>query len=230
MNIKSFGCSFIFGSDLADDSFKLPPNRLTGTPSNLTWPALLAQKLGVGYNCYAWPGSGNLQIINNVLTQIKSTTEPTLFIISWSWIDRFDYNVFPKNNWATIMPGDEFPDPHGEYYYKHLHTTYRDKLTSLINVKLAIDTLKQQGHQFIMTYMDDLLLDTSSHTSPAIEELQEYVRPHLTNFEGKTFYEWSRHKGFEISPLWHPLEAAHEAASDLMLKVFDKQKTGGPVQ
>lgn len=230
MNIKSFGCSFIFGSDLADDSFKLPPSKLTGTPSKLTWPALLAQRLDVGYDCYAWPGCGNLQIVDNILIQIKKTTEPTLFIISWTWIDRFDYTVFPDDRWATIMPGPEFPDPHAEYYYKHLHTTYRDKLTALINIKLVIDTLKQHGHRFIMTYMDDLIFDTSSHTGPAIIELQEYIRPHLVDFEGKTFYEWSRHKGFEISPLWHPLEAAHEAASELMFTIFDKQKTNDQVQ
>ena len=66
MTLKSFGCSFIFGSDLADDGRDGP----YATPSQLTWPALLAQHLGRDYQCYARPGSGNLQILNTILNQI----------------------------------------------------------------------------------------------------------------------------------------------------------------
>ena len=75
MKLKSFGCSFIFGSDLADggvDGYH--------TASNFTWPALLAQRFGLDYTCYAHPGTGNLRILEQVLKQ--SADKDSLFVIT----------------------------------------------------------------------------------------------------------------------------------------------------
>jgi hypothetical protein len=112
------------------------------------------------------------------------------------------------------MPVDT--DSTAETYYKHLHSEYRDKLTTLLNIKLSIDTLKSHGHQFVMTYMDDLMFDTRWNTSPAVSELQRYCEPYMTRFDGKTFLEHSKEKGFEISQTLHPLENAHQAAFELI--------------
>ena len=64
MKLKSFGCSFIFGSELAYDGRDSP----YATPSQLTWPAHLAQHLNYNYQCYARPGAGNLQILEQIFT------------------------------------------------------------------------------------------------------------------------------------------------------------------
>jgi hypothetical protein len=37
--------------------------------------------------------------------------------------------------------------------------------------------------------------------------------------------EWSRANGYAETAAWHPLEAAHQAAGDLMITAFDKQST-----
>ena len=87
MKLKSFGCSFIFGSELADDGRDRP----YATPSQLTWPSHLAQHLGRDYSCYARPGAGNLQILENILNQSAVSDCNDLFVIGWTWIDRFDY-------------------------------------------------------------------------------------------------------------------------------------------
>ena len=63
MMLKSFGCSFIYGSDLSDDGKGFP----LASPSKLSWPSLLAQSLNYTYECYARPGSGNLRILEKVL-------------------------------------------------------------------------------------------------------------------------------------------------------------------
>jgi len=232
MQLKSFGCSFIFGSDLADDGRHLP----TPTPSNYTWPAHLARHLGLDYDCNARPGSGNLQIAERVLSH-ASQCNNDFFVIGWTWIDRFDYtNSEISNkpilskwcNWRTIMPVDT--DELSRYYYKGLHSEYRDKLSSLMFIKLVIDTLKQKQIPFLMTYMDDLLFDQHYNHTPAVTDLQNYVKPHMTTFAGKTFLEWSRDQGFEESIAWHPLEQAHAAAADYMIKIFDKQNTICPTQ
>jgi len=225
MKLKSFGCSFIFGSELADDGHGGP----YATPSQLTWPAHLASYLNRQYECYARPGSGNLQILESILNQAATSTNSDLFVIGWTWIDRFDYyptnpNTPSRSPWRTIMPVDT--DTVAQVYYRDLHSEYRDKLVSLANIKLAIDTLQQRQIPFVMTYMDQLLFDQRWHITPAVIELQTYVQPFMKNFDGQTFLEWSRANGYPETAAWHPLEEAHRAASNFMIKVFDKQNTG----
>lgn len=213
MKLKSFGCSFIFGTDLHDDS-RLAPK---ATASNYTWPALLAKKHGWDYTCYARPGAGNLEITERLLSQLTDV-EPAVYIIGWTWIDRFSYtsdnDSWWKSPWKTVMPIDS--NAAAETYYKHYHSELRDKLTTLINVKTAIDSLKASGNRFIMTYMDDLMFDGQWNTTPAVSALQGYCQPYMTQFENKSFLEYSKEKGFEISQTLHPLEAAHQAAFELI--------------
>jgi len=206
MDIKSFGCSFVYGSELAD--------QLDSTPSRSTWPALVAQHLDVVYQCYARPGSGNLQIAETVLNQADT---PAFYIVGWTWIDRFDYTDSETDQWRTIMPVDT--DHAAHHYYRNLHSQYRDKLTTLMDIRLVIDTLKQKGYPFIMTYMDNLIFETEWHCTPAVAELQNYIRPHMTTFNGQTFLEWSRQNKFPETALWHPLEPAHTAASNYILEL-----------
>ena len=66
MNLKSFGCSFIYGSDLLDTV--RPPR--ASRPSRATWPSLYATSLGYNYQNYAQPGSGNLQIAERILSPL----------------------------------------------------------------------------------------------------------------------------------------------------------------
>jgi len=232
MKLKSFGCSFVFGTDLADDGRNLP----VPTPSNLTWPAHLARHLGYDYECLARPGSGNLQIAERVLSHLADP-DPCYYVIGWTWIDRFDYtNTTISNhpiqskwgNWRTIMPVDE--TDLAKIYYKNLHSEYRDKLVNLMQIKLIIDTLNQKQIPFLMTYMDALLFDQKYNHTPAVIELQNYIQPYMVEFEGRSFLDWSRQNNFEISTTWHPLESAHAAASNYMIKVFDKQKTIDPTR
>jgi hypothetical protein len=228
MNLKSFGCSFIFGSELNDEQIWMPG----GPPpehSKLTWPAHLARHLNYNYFCYARPGAGNLQIAERALIHL-STNEQALFVINWTFIDRFDYISVDKPNqwrdrnmWSTLMPIDTTST--ATVYYKELHSEIRDKLTTLMYIKLVIDALLQKKYPFVMTYMDDLMLDQRWHTTPAIVDLQEYIRPHLTTFDGLNFQQWSKKNGHPITSIGHPLESAHAAAGELMIKVFDTQST-----
>jgi hypothetical protein len=232
MKLKSFGCSFIFGSELADDGRELP----TPTPSNFTWPAHLARHLKYDYQCYARPGSGNLQIAERVLTHAVNN-DSTLFVIGWTWIDRFDFtNLQIYNhpiesqwgNWRTIMPVDE--TDLAKTYYQSLHTEYRDKLTTLMSIRLVIDTLKQKNISFLMTYTDELMFDQRWNTTPAVTDLQEYILPYMTTFDNHNFIDWSKKNGYPITKIGHPLEAAHQAAGKYMINVFDTQKTNGLAQ
>ena len=213
MKLKSFGCSFIFGTDLAADGRGQPK----ATPSNHTWPALLAKSQGWDYSCSARPGSGNLQILQRLLDQLPDNDPAPFYVIGWSWIDRFDYTD-RRDWWKTIMPIDTTSMANN--YYRDLHSQYRDKLTSLIYIKTAIDTLQQHKIPFVMTHMDDLLFENQWHTDSSIRYLQNIVQPYIKTFENKTFLGWSKEKGFDISPTMHPLEAAHAAAAEYAINHF----------
>jgi hypothetical protein len=146
--------------------------------------------------------------------QINADIQPALFVINWTWIDRFDHQDADLK-WHTIMPVDT--DQTANFYYRNLHSQYRDKLTTLMAIKLAIDTLKAKNLPFIMTYMDELIFETQWHAGPGIYDLQEYVRPYLTEFNDQTFLDWSRDNGFPISPTLHPLEQAHQEAANYII-------------
>jgi len=244
MKIKSFGCSFIFGSDLSDnpDHLILDAHPI-GQFSHLTWPALLAKKLQYTYDCHARPGSGNLQIAERVLNEC-ACNDDSFFIICWTYIDRFDYiksnlqwqsdgTITPENchywqPWNTITPGDQ--DHCAKMYYQNLHSEYKDKLSTLIYVKTVIDSLLQNNVKFMMTFMDNLMFDQTWHTSNSVKNLQKYIKPYMTTFEGETFLDWSRRYKFPESDSQHPLEKAHQAAADHIIKVFDKQNINVPTQ
>lgn len=214
MKIKSFGCSFIYGTDLGYDGYKEKDT----TPSNLTWPALIAKNHGLDYDCYAHPGIGNLRILENVLSQVNSDHKD-LFVIGWTWIDRFDYTD-TWDQWNTILPIDN--SGLAKIYYKDFHSQYRDKLTTLIYIRTAIDALNQNQIPFIMTFIDDLIFESEWHVTPAVKHLQEFIRPYMTKFEGKTFLDWSRAHNYEISQTLHPLEKAHAEAAKLIMKDIKK--------
>jgi hypothetical protein len=222
MILKSFGCSFIFGTDLADDGRNGP----FATGSKLSWPALLAKDLGYAYQTYARPGSGNLQILERVLSQ-ATPDDPSLFVIGWSYIERFDYlkndyEKWPGTPWKTVLPHEQ--EDYTKCYYKHFHSQLKDKLCSLLYVKMAIDTLAQKNIPFVMTYVDELMFETEWHTNTAIIDLQNYIRPYMTTFNEKTFLEFTRINGHPISATSHPLEQAHRSAADYLLPFLINKK------
>ena len=206
MILKSFGCSFIYGNELSDCTTKF---------SQSTWPALYAKHHGLDYQCYARPGTGNLVILEKLLSQIANP-EPALFVVNWTWIDRFDYNNRENNNWKSILPNHT--DMSAQYYYINFHSQYRDKFTTLNHIKLAIDALQQRNSEFIMTYMEDCIMETVWHTSPAVAYLQSAIAPHLTTFNGMNMLDWSRANNYPVSDLWHPLDQAHQAAFEHILR------------
>jgi len=211
MIFKSFGCSLIFGTDLPDLA-----NGFLEAGSNFTWPAKLAQKKAADYKCHARAGAGNLQILEQILNQ-SNVTDSATFIIGWSFINRFDYyrpKVHSLSPWKTLMPIEQ--SDIARVYYRDLHSEYCDKLSSLAYIKLAIDTLTQKKISFVMTYMDETLFDRESNITAVVTELQDYVKPYMTKFDGQTFLHWSQKNGFPISKTLHPLEEAHTAAAELI--------------
>lgn len=215
MKLKSFGCSFVYGNDLSDDSY----GKKWAQPSQLTWPALVADQLGRSYECYAKPGAGNLYILQQVLTQSALEQDNTVYIINWTWSERFDYIIsagdHAREKWETLCPIST--SRIAKEYYKNFHSELQDKLTSLVYIKSAIDCLEQKNIKFFMTYMDDIIFDRRWHAPISVSSLQDQVMPYMNSFDGTTFLNWSRQHNFAISETLHPLDPAHRAACDYIL-------------
>lgn len=226
MDIRSFGCSLIFGTDLPDcvnqDTYGLTTWPVS---SCMTWPALIAAKIGSRYVCHAHGGSGNLCILNRVLDSIQEGHRG-LYIIGWTYIDRFDYSD-PKgkhhdhglNDYLAIRPHCD--NDLSRFYYSNLHSEFRDKFTNLIYIRTAIDMLQRSKIPFVMTCLDDLLFDKRWHVSPAILDLMKQIDPYISNFNGMNFLDWSRNQDFPMSDNGHPNADAHAAAANLMLPIID---------
>ena len=190
------GDSFLYGSDLAR--------------TDQTWPCVVAQKLELEYHCRARPGVGNAQILQQILSAQAEFGKHAVYIINWTWIDRFDYVDTQDETWHTTRPvlDDAERDP---VYYRYFHSELADKFYNLVYINTAQQLL--QEHDSIMTYMDYLLLDQNYHAPDYIRTLQQQVQPGLENFDNMNFLDWSRAQEFPVSDRWHPLEQAHQEAA-----------------
>lgn len=187
-------------------------------PSKLTWPAILAKHRGIKYQSFARPAVGNAYIAEQILNQCADT-DPAVFVINWTFIDRFDYG----DNEAryTILPGHD--DEKTKIYYQNFHSEYRDKFNTLSMIKLCIDTMLQRNIPFVMTYIDELMFDQQWHTSPAIVMLQDYIKPYCTNFDNKNFVQYAQDLGHPTTSAGHLLETGHQACFEYANTNFFKE-------
>ena len=223
MKLKSFGCSFIWGSELPD--VQIPGH----AHSRLTWPARLSREFNMVYECYARPGRGNFFIANQVLDNLAKN-EPALHVINWTWIDRFEFvdQNYTDDRWETLRPGRN-NHPHGDFYYRNLHSELSDKLHSLQLIKLVTLELLAAGQPFIMTYMDDLIFDQRWHTTPAMLAQQEFVKPlmlhwRLKNHDPVNWCGWASQQGHAVTDSNHLLESGHELVFKEVLKRLRRGK------
>jgi hypothetical protein len=219
MKLKSFGCSFTYGSDLHDCMLPDCAYDIPGSfgPSQYTWPALLAKSLSYEYECYAQPGIGNLHIYYNLLNHINRL-DSDLMVINWTWLDRFDFlDPMYEEKWNTLRPTGQ--EKEHQLYYKYFYNQYTTMVTNATYILSAVNLLKKHNKKFIMTVMDP---DTFGHIDENWQDpkpitlLQKEINPHVTWFEDQTFLQWSKQKGFPISETLHPLEDAHQAAFELI--------------
>jgi hypothetical protein len=219
MKLKSFGCSFTYGSDLSDCSIPENAFNIPGDfgPSQYTWPALLAKSLNYEYECYAQPGVGNLHIYYNLLNHVNRT-DSDLIVVNWTWLDRFDFlDPMENETWNTLRPTGQ--EKEHQLYYKYFYNQYTTMVTNTTYIFSAVNLLKKYNKKFIMTAMDtDTFgyVDENWQDPKPVDLLQKEIASYMTWFDNQTFLNWSKKQGFKISDAWHPLEDAHQAAFELI--------------
>jgi hypothetical protein len=208
LKLKSFGDSFIYGTDLADAATQA---------SSHTWPAQVAQHFGWQYHCAAVGGIGNARIFNSLVYElIKPDYKDYIYVIQWTWRDRFDYADPHTWQWQTIRPTSN--NSAADFYYRNLHSDFNDIWFSLEHIFAATQLLKQLNCRFIMTGVDSSIIkqpiDQMRQDNKTLDLLREQVLPYFNWFDSQGFLEWSRKNNYQESELWHPLEAAHAAAAE----------------
>lgn len=129
------GDSFTFGNELAD-------NNHGRTPSQFTYPALLAKRLGLDYNCTALGGASNSAIRRLTMNACENTDDIGLVLITWSFPCR--YEVKFGNDWEQVSPWSILDDFNS--IKKDFQTDDKEQFAWHVN-KLAKD--KDKGlHQF----------------------------------------------------------------------------------
>jgi hypothetical protein len=188
---------------------------------------LIAKLLNCDYECCAVGGRGN-QWISWACNAYF--TSDTLCIINWTWFERFDYFDVSVDDWRTTHPRHDEKLDH--YFYRNLDSDVWNLHRNLQQIHSTISLLKQNNVNFIMTCLDNSYLSDLKDFRPgkqsntvwtnAIAGLQEQVVPHIVDFEGMSFLEWSKHNSFDLGPNGHPLEPAHAEAANYILDKCNK--------
>lgn len=191
--------------------------------SILTWPALLSFSLERDYVCYGIPGASNHSILREFFRRLNTINKDDIVVVNWSWIDRWDfYKEDVKNNWLTLRPSD--PNGHVKiynFYYKYMQSEHWNKLETLKNITLVLNTLKIMGIKYIVTVIDDLTMDTKYHCPPYIASMQNCIKNEITEFDGMNFLDWSKKNNYPISSGFHPLTEAHSNAFKYIKGMYD---------
>jgi hypothetical protein len=219
--IISFGDSYLNGNELANST-------------QSTWPALIAQKLGLEFVSYAIAGCGNRTISRRVLDHFYNNPDPeVLVVINWTWSCRWDFHIATVNKWRAFGP-DWIPtnliQQVGLEESQRIFKFYQDypgnselwnKTSTLESMYSTQIFLQEHGIKSVQTYMDDLVWDKKWHAPGHVQILQDYCRPNVVNFQDKNFLDWSQEQGFFITEKWkHPLDDAHQAACDFWLEHY----------
>jgi len=216
MNIVSFGDSFIFGSELANNH-----------NGHAAWPGLAAKQLGVDYYTAAVPGCGNDQIARQIYSWFANhDSSDWLAIINWTWMCRWDFYIVEHDTWITLGPTCvpeklknlvKLTEAHDMIdFYKHRANSSLlwNKVRNLQTIWAAQCYMKSKGVKSIQTYMDYELFDQTWHAPDYVIELQNLVLPELHLFDEENFVDWSHtHKYSVTINDNHPLEQAHQSAA-----------------
>jgi hypothetical protein len=215
------GCSFIFGNDL-EDQHKM-------NPSNNTFPALLAQDLGLHYQCVAVPSSGSDSHVRCVIDYVDKDTK--LVIVGWSYATRFEFN-FDGHGWHSIRHIDYKPDnlkkiiePLHRQFYSNLTLQYK-WYHYVKNIVFLQQWLTAKGIPYLFCGMDPEF-SKKSIEDPTFQTLCDDIDFDNWFFwtNGKKnlgFRNWSKEmekidKHYKISA-FHPLEHAHRESFNLIKK------------
>lgn len=162
MKVLSAGCSFIWGSELSDDT--------PGKYSNKTWPALWAHSRGYDYACVAQPGVANNGIVRRVIDYVETKTMPDLVVVQWTFPGRHEFrfnnidtDYYSITPWSEVSSWEEFYNNPDKYPYDR----------SAPNARAFEESIKRQ---------------IAKTTNTGIPELSKIWFKYITNLDSDRYY------------------------------------------
>jgi hypothetical protein len=111
--------------------------------------------------------------------QIYFSKKEDIFVINWSWLDRFDFIDPVHEHWCTLRPGDN-SDIH-RLYYKNFYNQYHTMIINASYISSTISLLKKYNLKFIMSLIDTTLFDVVDplwQDPKSISLLQKEIKPY----------------------------------------------------
>lgn len=230
----AFGDSFIFGSELSDQS------ATNIIPSKLTWPALLAKQFNLDYSCMARPAASNAEILRKLLHFSQFLTSEDTVVVAWTYMERTEFyndrvvqedkihrNIFAvyggedDYKWIPVTPSTAFKSPVLKDYYTQFFTAETPmKYLALQQIATAKMILDNIGCRYIMTHMSEPLWDQHWHAPTYVQVLQNLLLPSVSTFNGQNLYSLATNNNLPIGSAHHPLDSTHQLAAELMSELL----------
>lgn len=202
--LVTFGCSYTYGHGLPDCHIK--PDHPGDQPSKYAWPQLLAHELKRECLNLSEPGSGNFQILMNVL---RTKFEPDdLVIIGYSYFTRFKfYQMADKVDRGYMIQQDHpahkqvlLEDLNFEHWDKKV---YWDNWLAIQHVELLLNSQGIQNFSFLSIPLKE--------PKPNLIKLDNFISDIQVIYRDKALDD--KHPGLE----------SHRQQSLLILdKIYDK--------
>ena len=205
MRLLAVGDSFTYGEELTDRS--------------VSWPCLLADRLGYELTTLALPAKGNDYMVRKV---IENADEYDLIVVAWSHFARLEfadehgiYDIWPGNAGNLFTNELSYRKDILSYINRH-HDDQYSYSRYLINIILLQNYFKQNNKKYIMltsfnqNYIGDLahvkFREKLSHLVDKVDQ-QYYI-----GWPDKTMMEWTY--GTAKGPGGHFLEQGHRIVAD----------------
>lgn len=207
MKLIAAGCSFVYGNELSD------VGEIASRPSQLSFPALLAQQHNLEYVCLGTPGGGNDTAVRRVVETVTGSEE--IVLVNWTFADRHEF-YFEHEGWQNIIPDKN-------RFCKEFFTSLQSEYSVYHTVKNMVflsNYLDKKGVPYVYTFADLLL----QYNTPATQILASEIG-HKRCFrwsDDANFLGWAIKQGFAIGPGSHPLDEAHAKSAELIDPLFTK--------
>jgi hypothetical protein len=227
--LYAFGCSLIYGSELAD------VNQSPLVPSGLTFTALAAKKLNYNYKCIAKPGASNTAMARRI-TNYADKISPGLVFVLWTYPTRFEFKFnYPTgygvklniSSWLSILPmhNKTSVDFINEFYKHTGSNSDFGMYTTIQSVLLAQTILEKTQIPYIFACADTEMLQTiksKSHSNFNVNAILQYIDTTKFLDQNLGFTRWANENNYKIGDGNHPLEEAHEDYSKFLVDQLPK--------
>ena len=200
------GCSFTYGEELQD-------------PSTSSWPALVANQLGIELLNLAQPAYSNDAILQDLVAQdINQSSYTDLIIVCWTSNLRMLFNDMDGH--YTVMATTKEQRHRKQVAELLMATTdlrwlYERWLTQVI---LAQSYLESRHAKYLFFSAFDNQNAYKTFKTPLKSKIDT---SHFIGWPDKGFVEWAY--PCELGPRGHPLEQGHAKVADKLLAALDER-------